>query len=526
MKRASRTRSHSIAAGICAAMAAGAPALAVDIPPGGAASLPGGSIAGTVVRDVLVPFAIRDGGTIIMEGIVQDRVIRTASGTLAFIPRLRDVKGSTPFGIDQVVRSGFESFSTDVDWSITGLGSGAPTFCQRSGDGDVLDYSLSFSPIFSGQESRFFWAATDADVFNTSGRMTLRLENGLSATITVAAPVFDSTPPTVAITSPGAFDCGCNTMQIRGTIADAESGIASWTLEYARESAGPWSLIASGSSAVGTGGLIASWNTTGLAQGDYLIRLTASNGAEMTSVVTSAVFVDNAFGTVDVRTPVAGGVYGGRICFDGTVADHCGQSYRVDWRPAAGGAYQPVDPSTPVYPGAVVNDPLADWAAGSVADGLYQVRVRGEDTCGNIKDDVRTIEIDNTPPVAIISAPDGCEYLCGRIVFRGTASDANIRAWSLQYTGGDERGWRTIATGSTNVVDGVLGTWDTTGLRPCAYTVRLVVTDESIVNCTSRHDVRDRVSFNVGAYADCDGNGVLDFFDFLCFQNAFATGCP
>lgn len=26
--------------------------------------------------------------------------------------------------------------------------------------------------------------------------------------------------------------------------------------------------------------------------------------------------------------------------------------------------------------------------------------------------------------------------------------------------------------------------------------------------------------------ADCDGNGGLDFFDFLCFQNAFAAGCP
>jgi hypothetical protein len=27
-------------------------------------------------------------------------------------------------------------------------------------------------------------------------------------------------------------------------------------------------------------------------------------------------------------------------------------------------------------------------------------------------------------------------------------------------------------------------------------------------------------------YADCDGNGVLDFFDFLCFQNEFLAGCP
>jgi hypothetical protein len=27
-------------------------------------------------------------------------------------------------------------------------------------------------------------------------------------------------------------------------------------------------------------------------------------------------------------------------------------------------------------------------------------------------------------------------------------------------------------------------------------------------------------------YADCDGSGALDFFDFLCYQNAFAAGCP
>jgi hypothetical protein len=27
-------------------------------------------------------------------------------------------------------------------------------------------------------------------------------------------------------------------------------------------------------------------------------------------------------------------------------------------------------------------------------------------------------------------------------------------------------------------------------------------------------------------YADCDESGTLDFFDFLCFQNEFAAGCP
>jgi len=27
-------------------------------------------------------------------------------------------------------------------------------------------------------------------------------------------------------------------------------------------------------------------------------------------------------------------------------------------------------------------------------------------------------------------------------------------------------------------------------------------------------------------YSDCDATGVLDFWDFLCFQNAFAVGDP
>jgi len=27
-------------------------------------------------------------------------------------------------------------------------------------------------------------------------------------------------------------------------------------------------------------------------------------------------------------------------------------------------------------------------------------------------------------------------------------------------------------------------------------------------------------------YADCDGSTILDIFDFLCFQDAFTTGCP
>ena len=33
-------------------------------------------------------------------------------------------------------------------------------------------------------------------------------------------------------------------------------------------------------------------------------------------------------------------------------------------------------------------------------------------------------------------------------------------------------------------------------------------------------------SYGQEFYPDCDKYGTLDFFDFLCFQNAFAVGDP
>ena len=36
--------------------------------------------------------------------------------------------------------------------------------------------------------------------------------------------------------------------------------------------------------------------------------------------------------------------------------------------------------------------------------------------------------------------------------------------------------------------------------------------------------VVDNIAVDYPCYADCDGSGALDLFDFLCFQNLFGTG--
>ena len=520
---------------VLSAITAQAPA--VPIAPGGAASLPGGTgPAGTVIRDAIVPFEIRNAsGAIILRGNVQDRVVRTATGALVFSPRIRDVAGSSSWGISRVVREGMDDFFTDVDYSSSGLGTSAPTFCARSGDGDTLDYSFSFAPVFPGGDSRFFRATTDADQYNLSGRMTIQLENGLSTTIVVAAPIVDTTPPDVRITSPSPEACVCpdsmGFVSFRGEACDAESDVR-YAMRVRRSSSADgtgWTQLIPLGTEFCSPGLLAQWNASGQPDGEYIVELEATNEVGLVSTAALEFRLNTSVSPASIRTPEDGQIIGGSSCLDGTIGEDCFNNYRVDYRPAGSGSYMPVDGSKPVYTSRVVNDPFATWNTRTVLDGDYQVRVRVSDICGNSSDVLRSYEVDNTAPVASIDSVMPCEWITGLVEVKGEVFDKNIGSWVLEYTGGGERGWRTIATGNDNIpAGGVIAVWDTTTLPRCAYTLRLRAADKSRVGCIapSGNSTHDMVSFNVGCEVDLNGDGVLDIFDFLDFSNKFDAGCP
>ena len=75
--------------------------------------------------------------------------------------------------------------------------------------------------------------------------------------------------------------------------------------------------------------------------------------------------------------------------------------------------------------------------------------------------------------------------------------------------------------GNPFVTDGEANWDDTT--EAVGFDLSCDVTGDLIVN----QDDLDAIDAVLGVcYADCDGSGTLDFFDFLCFQNAFALGEP
>jgi hypothetical protein len=82
-----------------------------------------------------------------------------------------------------------------------------------------------------------------------------------------------------------------------------------------------------------------------------------------------------------------------------------------------------------------------------------------------------------------------------------------------------------VGTGTLELDDHCAWRWH--GWESAVPVARIVIRGSSITGGEAfvmMDSVRIDLWDGVGCYADCDGSGELDFFDFLCFQNAFASG--
>lgn len=511
----------------CAALTA--TASAVPLPPGATVPLPGSNEGGLVIHDELIPFVINapTGGPL-FAGTLQNRVVRlNSTGRLSFGYFIRDTQPGLNGVVVALETIDFSGFFTNVDFDPTGLGTVAPNQASRSASGVTVEFDFLSPELFSGQESEFCVIRTDADCFRDGGRTTIRLIGGPSVTLPTVMPIRNGERPIADITSPAPFACTCNPAEIIGTAAAPGGDFGGYRLEYAVDPSGPWSLIGTGDTPV-LNGLLAPWNTTTVPAGYVFLRLTVFGGCDDETVFVTVVYVDHGFDTIDVRSPVSGEVYGGVVCFDGTVWDYCFDEYRVAYSPN-GVNFFPVDPGNPVYNTPVINDPFAFWDTRTLGlpDGNYETHVVGLDICGHTDSATQRLVLDNTPPDAKISVPENCECVSGLVGIFGTVGDDHLRGWVLQYTGGDSNGWVTIASGNGPINDALIASWDTRELRPCCYTIRLIASDQANVDCgRTSNQTEFLISVDVGQCEpthdfDVDDDGDIDLDDYAQFQSEF-----
>lgn len=331
-------------------------------------------------------------------------------------------------------------------------------------------------------------------------------------------------PPTAQISAPTDLQCACDVILVMGSAFAPGESFGSYRLDYRPLGGGSWTAIRTSREPL-VSDVLAVWDTTGLGEGWYALRLTVSSlcGADATDI--RIVRLDKSFDSLEIREPDPLEVVGRGVCPDGTAWDQCFDHYVVGYRPI-GGVFQHVDLMNPTYQDSVINDPLAAWNSSLVPDGAYELQVMGTTVCGRQDQANVQVIVDNTAPTAVITSPTECQCIAGglRPIF-GTAADSHLAHWTLQYTGGPHHGWVDINHGSLSAFNTVLGYWDTSGLPPCDYTLRLIATDDAVLDCNGaiHHQTEYLVSVSLGPCYDfdVDDDGDIDLIDYREFETEF-----
>ncbi len=228
------------------------------------------------------------------------------------------------------------------------------------------------------------------------GDYGLRLEAvdlGESRSEQVIRFVVDDAAPVVTLSAPldGSFFDGAAPVPVSGAID--EENLDTWVLEAGAGTAPTeWTTIAAGSQ-LPVPEPLGAWNLSGVADGVYVLRLTATDRAGLSGSAQAAVTVDATPPALAITTPAAGGYVTGPTVISGTATDAHLVSYEIALAAGSGAPFSVLGTgAAPVSDGA-----LFQWLA-LPPDGPYTVRLRATDAAGNQASTVREVTVDTAPP--------------------------------------------------------------------------------------------------------------------------------
>jgi hypothetical protein len=305
---------------------------------------------------------------------------------------------------------------------------------------------------------------------------------GTTTTATIRA-ASDWTAPTVTVTDPGSTVTG--TVTLAATASDAETGIASVTLQYLAPNASSWVDVCSRTAAPYT----CAWSTTALPDGDYDLRAVATDNANYTAISeTRRTTVRNTVSTVVMVDP--GQYLRGSTTLSATPHSTAGiSSVKIQRAPSDSANWVDVCVATEApY--------RCSWDTGRVPDGLYDVRAVLVDSAGGttVSNVVADRWVDNTSPSVGLEDPGS--PLAGTVTLTASASDAasGVATVTVQYAPAGSGSWTDVCTTSSAPWS---CSFDTTTVPAGSYDFRAVATDAAGNTGTSSPVVDRRVGVSL-----------------------------
>lgn len=232
------------------------------------------------------------------------------------------------------------------------------------------------------------WNATPLTDGTYTVRLTVTDKAGNSTTNSILI-VKDGTLPTGNITAPLANTYDAGSVIITGTASD--SNFNNFQVDYgAGTSPTTWNSIANSTKPV-TNNVLATWNTSLLANGQYTIRLTVTDKAGNNKVTTVSVQVDNTKPAVTFTSPSSGQKVNGSVTIGGSGTDNM--------------AFDKMDLTVTKYGTSNVQDlgiqsgtnVTWNWDSSKVSDGEYVLALTGYDKAGNSSSTQLNVKVENIP---------------------------------------------------------------------------------------------------------------------------------
>jgi len=237
--------------------------------------------------------------------------------------------------------------------------------------------------------------------------------------------------------------------------------------------------------AEGEGGLAGEHqgDLSGFAEGPYTLLLSAVDQVGNAAALEHEINIDNTPPAITLSAPQAEGFYGGPAL---PLAVAIVEKHPLRWAVSLGQG--PPENATILAQGTTELPAPGSltWRPGEFADGAYRLRVTAEDAAGWQSTQEIALDIDNTPPLALLTTPVAAS---GEIT--GTASDANLARYQLEIapgTGDAAQRWTLLAESGEAITDDVLGALP--ALDAGAYTLRLTVLDKAGNQSQATEEIR------------------------------------
>ncbi|MDQ0614816.1 hypothetical protein QF046_002457 [Microbacterium sp. W4I4] len=277
--------------------------------------------------------------------------------------------------------------------------------------------------------------------------------------------IIDNVAPTVVMTDPSTPLSG--TVTLSATASDADSGIATVTLQYAPNGTSTWTTICTSTQAP----FSCRFNTTVLARGAYSFRAIAADlaGNSTTSAIVANRMVDNTISSVSVEDP--GAYLAGTSTITAVANSTAGvTSVTVQYAPSGTSGWATIcTPTQSPY--------TCGWNTTTVVDGLYDLRAVLLDGTGKqtVSAVVSGRRIDNTPVRGLDVQTANTTGIAGRL---DTGDRITFTFSKTMSTNSILAGWNGTATATTLRLrdGGLLGTGsagDTVDLLAGSTSVRL-----------------------------------------------------